>query len=102
MSLDGLFKPQSIAVYGASATDSRKLGNTLLANVGSGAGEVLAVHPSADTIDGTAAVASLDRPVDLALISVPAARVEAAVTDAAAAGAQDRDRLVVGLRRDRR
>ena len=88
MSLDGLFKPQSIAVYGASATDSRKLGNTLLANVGSGAGEVLAVHPSADTIDGTAAVASLDRPVDLALISVPAARVEAAVTDAAAAGAK--------------
>lgn len=88
MSLDGLFKPQSIAVYGASATDSNKLGNKLLANAASGAGAVLAIHPSADAIDGTAAVPSLERGVDLALVSVPAARVEAAVADAAAAGAK--------------
>ncbi len=86
MSINGLFTPRSIAVYGASATDSSKLGNTLLKNAASGAGEVLAVHPSADTIDGISAVGSLDRPVDLALVSVPAQRVEAAVVDAAAAG----------------
>ena len=86
MSIDGLFTPRSIAVYGASAADSSKLGNTLLKNAASGAGEVLAVHPSADTIDGISAIASLDRPVDLALVSVPAQRVEAAVADAAAAG----------------
>ncbi|MFC1795724.1 CoA-binding protein, partial [Pseudomonadota bacterium] len=88
MSLDSLFTPRSIAVYGASAADSRKLGNTLLANAVSGAGEVVAVHPTADLIDGIPAVASLDRPVDLALVSVPAQRVEAAVADAAAAGAK--------------
>jgi acetyltransferase len=88
VSLDGLFTPRSIAVYGASAGDSRKLGNTLLANVVSGAGEVVAVHPTADRIDGVPAVASLDRPVDLALVSVPGQRVEAAVADAAAAGAK--------------
>ncbi|MFO1377894.1 MAG: CoA-binding protein [Steroidobacteraceae bacterium] len=87
MSLDSLFKPKSIAVYGASATDSSKLGNTLLKNAASGAGDVLAVHPEAGSIDGTPAVPHLDRPVDLALISVPQARVEAAVADAAAAGA---------------
>ena len=75
MGLDALFKPQSIAVYGASATDSQKLGNDLLANAVSGAGDVLAVHPSANSID-------------LALFSVPATRVEAAVADAAAAGAK--------------
>lgn len=86
MSIDGLFTPRSIAVYGASATDSNKLGNSLLDNAASGAGEVLAVHPSADTIDGIPAVASLDRPVDLALVSVPGQRVESAVVDAAAAG----------------
>lgn len=86
MTLDGLFKPTSIAVYGASATDSRKLGNTLLANAANGAGEVLAVHPQADSIDDIPAVSSLDRPVDLALFSVPGHRVEAAVGDAAAAG----------------
>lgn len=88
MSLDSLFTPRSVAVYGASAADSRKLGNTLLANAVSGAGEVVAVHPSADNIDGVPALASLDRPVDLALVSVPAQRVEAAVADAAAAGAK--------------
>jgi acetyltransferase len=88
MSLDGLFAPRSIALYGASASDPRKLGNTLLANAANGAGEVVPVHPSADTIDNIPAVASLDRPVDLALVSVPAQRVEAAVADAAAAGAK--------------
>jgi len=88
MSLDGLFTPRSIAVYGASATDSRKLGNILLANATSGAGEVVAVHPAAERIDGVPAVAALDRAVDLALISVPSHRVEAAVSDAAAAGAR--------------
>lgn len=88
MSLDGLFSPRSIAVYGASAGDSRKLGNTLLANAVSGAGEVVAVHPSADRINDVPAVAKLDRPVDLALISVPGQRVEAAVADAASARAK--------------
>jgi len=88
MSLDGLFKPNSVAVYGASASDARKLGNILLANAVSGAGEVVAVHPSADSINGVPAVAKLDRPVDLALISVPGHRVEAAVADAAAARAR--------------
>jgi len=88
MSLDGLFIPNSIAVYGASASDSRKLGNILLRNAVSGAGEVLAVHPSAGDIDGIPAVPQLDRPVDLALISVPGHRVEGAVSDAAAAGAK--------------
>jgi acyl-CoA synthetase (NDP forming) len=88
MSLDSLFTPQSVAVYGASAGESRKLGNTLLANVANGAGEVVAVHPSADAIDGISAVPRLDRPVDLVLISVPGPRVESAVADAAAAGAR--------------
>lgn len=87
MSLDSLFKPRSIAVYGASATDSRKLGNTLLKNAAGGTGDVLAVHPEAETIDGIPAVAKLNRRIDLALISVPDKRVEAAVIDAAAAGA---------------
>lgn len=88
MNLDGLFKPRSIAVYGASTTNSRKLGNILLANAASGGGEVLAVHPSGGKIDGITALPCLDRPVDLALFSVPSQRAEAAVEDAAAAGAR--------------
>jgi acyl-CoA synthetase (NDP forming) len=58
MSLGCLFAPGSVAVYGASASDSRKLGNTLLANAANGAPEVVAVHPAADTIDGIPARSS--------------------------------------------
>ena len=86
MSLDRLFAPRSIAVYGASASDPSKLGNALLANAASSWGEVIAVHPSATGIDGIEAVGRLDRAVDLALVSVPAHRAEAAVADAATAG----------------
>ncbi len=100
MSLNGLFTPRSIAVYGASASGSRKLGNILLANAVSGAGNVVAVHPEAETIDGVAAMACLDRAVDLALISVPSHRVEAAVADAAAAGTKAGYRVVIRFWRD--
>ena len=86
MSLSRLFAPRSVAVYGASAADSSKLGNILLANVSSGGVPVVAVHPSASRIDGVEVVNSLDRSVDLALVSVRASQVEAAILDAASAG----------------
>lgn len=86
--LDPLFTPRSVAVYGASATDPGKLGNTLLANVTTDVDSVVCVHPSAATVDGTPAVPSLDRTVDLALVSVPARAAEWAVRDAVAGGAK--------------
>ena len=90
--LEALFRPRRVAVYGASARDASKLGNTLLRNVAGGSGGVdaLAVHPSATAIDGVPARPGLDGAgiaVDLALVSVPAAAVEGAVADAAAGGA---------------
>ena len=87
-SLDPLFKPASVAVYGASTRDRAKLGNTLLRNaLRSDTADVFAVSPSAGRAEGLATVASLRHPVDLALISVPGPAVEAAIDDAAAAGA---------------
>jgi acetyltransferase len=87
--LDALFRPRRVAVYGASARDPSKLGNTLLRNVAAGV-DVLAVHPTAASIDGVPAVATLEpvAGVDLALVSVPAETAEAAVADAAAGGAR--------------
>jgi acetyltransferase len=87
-SLDALFEPKSVAVYGASASDPGKLGNTLLANLADGPVEIVCVHPSAPAIGGRPAQPSLDRPVDLALVSVPALAAEAAVSDAVAGGAR--------------
>ena len=64
--------PRRVAVYGASARDPVKLGNTLLHNVATGGSriEAVAVHPSTTSIDGVRAFPSLGAagaPVDLAL-----------------------------------
>lgn len=76
-----------MAVYGASRQPG-KLGHVLLKNVLEGGfdGEVVAVNPSGEEVLGLRSVAALRRAVDLALISVPAPAVPAAVTDAARAG----------------
>lgn len=86
--LDAVFEPASVAVYGASATDSDRLGNRLLRNVAASGRAVTVVHPRAQEVDGHAAVPSLDASVDLALVSVPAERAVEAVADAADGGAR--------------
>ncbi len=85
--LSPLLRPSSVAVYGASR-DPAKLGHTLLRNVieDGFSGEVIAVNPRGGEILGCATVPRLERAVDLALVSVPAAVVPDAVADAAAAG----------------
>jgi acyl-CoA synthetase (NDP forming) len=47
---------------------------------------VVALNPSGEHVLGLRSLPALDRPVDLALVSVPAAAVPAAVADAARAG----------------
>ncbi len=76
-----------MAVYGASRQPA-KLGHVLLRNVLEGGfdGRVVAVNPSREEVLGVRSVAGLDSAVDLALISVPAPAVAAAVADAAQAG----------------
>jgi acyl-CoA synthetase (NDP forming) len=74
-------------VYGASRSPS-KLGHVLLRNVLEGGfeGQVVAVNPSREEVLGLTSVATLEHAVDLALVSVPAPAVPAAVADAARAG----------------
>lgn len=87
-SLEPLFEPTSIAVYGASSRDARRLGNQLLRNVAADSSvPVVAVNPAGGAIEGVPTVPRLDRPVDLALVSVPSKRAVEAVQDATAAGA---------------
>lgn len=88
--LDALFFPRSVAVVGASR-DPQAVGHrivTALLHAGF-QGAIYPVNPSADAIAGVPAhpsLASVGRPVDLAVIAVPAARVPAAVDDCAEAG----------------
>ena len=87
--LEPLFLPRSVAVYGASTRDPSRLGNRLLRNaIGSALDEVRAISPTSGTAEGLRTSRSLAGSVDLALISVPAVSVEAAMTDAAAGGAR--------------
>jgi acetyltransferase len=81
--LTPLFAPRQVAVLGASR-HPEKLGHRLLQNVLTPgfAGDVLPVNPSGEAIAGRAAVRRVeDLPpdLDLALVSLPAAAVPAAV-----------------------
>lgn len=74
-SLDGLFRPRSVAVIGASST-KLTIGRQMLHNLirGEFQGKVFPVNPSADVIHSIKAypsVLDIPDPVDLALIIVP-------------------------------
>lgn len=88
--LDRMFRPRTVAVVGASATPS-KIGGIPVAYLKSMgfAGRVIPVNPTALEIQGLSAypnLAAVPEPVDLAIVAVPAAMVEAAVEDAIGAG----------------
>jgi acyl-CoA synthetase (NDP forming)/GNAT superfamily N-acetyltransferase len=78
-SLRHVFEPASVAVIGASRR-AGSVGRSILHNIVSGgyAGPVYAVNPHATELEGVPCVASaaaLPRPVDLAVVAVPASAV---------------------------
>jgi acetyl coenzyme A synthetase (ADP forming)-like protein len=91
-SLRGVLAPRSVAVVGASRRPGT-IGWSLLENLTRRGftGPVYPVHPTALEIQGRPAYRRLldvPRPVDLVVVAVPAAAVEAAVAEAAEAGAR--------------
>jgi len=89
-SMARLFEPGSVAVVGASR-ERGKIGGEILHNLLAAGfhGPVYPINPSAAAIEGTrcyARLADVPGPVDLAVISVPAAAVPAALDDAIAKG----------------
>lgn len=88
-SVRALLHPTSIAVVGASERHG-SIGSALLSNlIDNGfTGTMYPVNPRSPTIHGMQAfptVGAIGQPVDLAIIAVPAAAVEAALTDCAQA-----------------
>ena len=86
--LDALFKPESIAIIGASRSPG-KLGFSILQNLKESeyGGNIYPINPTADEILGYQAYPTLaDAPgrIDLAVIVVPAKYVMEALTDCAA------------------
>jgi acetate---CoA ligase (ADP-forming) len=89
-SIAPFFEPKVVTVIGASR-ERNKIGSEILHNlVSSGfSGGVVPVHPTAAAIQGLRAfarVTDIPSPVDLAIIVVPAAHVDAAVDDCLAKG----------------
>ncbi|MBF0570657.1 MAG: acetate--CoA ligase family protein [Candidatus Omnitrophica bacterium] len=85
--LNCIFKPKRVAVIGASP-DSKKIGHQILKNIIEGGyqGEIIPIHPSADTVLGYKAYRSLsDVPegVDLVVIAIPAVLVVKAMQECA-------------------
>lgn len=84
-SMKSIFEPRTIAVVGASRK-AGQLGTRILTNLKTTGfqGQVVAVNPNATEIDGVPcfpSVTAIDIPVDLAIIAVPAERVEAVIDD---------------------
>jgi acetyl coenzyme A synthetase (ADP forming)-like protein len=89
-SIRALFNPRSVAVVGASRR-ANTIGAALLANLKACGftGTIYPVNPQASEIDGLRAfpsVSAIGAAVDLAVVAVPAAAVEAVVADCARAG----------------
>lgn len=89
LSLAPMLSPRSVAVIGAGRTGG--IGHQILRNLRDGGftGDIYPVNPNATEICGLRAypsVAALPRPVDLAVLAVPATSVRDTVADCCAAG----------------
>ena len=88
--IGALLNPRSVALVGASR-DPASVGGELLRNIAHGEfkGEIFPINPNASAIGGlrcVPSVSSISRPVDLAVIALPAALVEDAINDCSLAG----------------
>ncbi len=87
-SLDKLFNPQSIAIVGASASPA-KAGYQMLNAIRDFKGGIYPINPKAEELLGHRAYPSLKsvgQPIDLAILTLPAALCFAATLDAVEAG----------------
>ncbi|CAN5124773.1 acetate--CoA ligase family protein [soil metagenome] len=91
--LDTFFSPSSIAIIGASR-DAQKIPGLLLAFLRKNgfAGAIYPVNPNYPEIDGLAchpSISAIGRPIDLAIVIIPARTVLAALEECAAVGVKN-------------
>jgi acetate---CoA ligase (ADP-forming) len=100
--LESLFRPETVAVVGASASPG-KVGHAVMENLLSGGfeGRIVPVNPGTDEIMGVKTYRSLPdsgADIELSVIAVPAAAVRGAVEDSLRAGARAVVVLTAGFR----
>jgi acetyltransferase len=89
LNLDSVFKPQSVAIVGAS-TKAGSVGNDVVKNLASDfVGKIYPVNPKAEEIDGLKcypSLSSISEKIDLVIIIVPAAITTAILEEAGSLG----------------
>lgn len=100
--LNGFFNPRSVAIVGASQTPG-KIGNAIIKNiVNSGfSGKIYPVNPKAEEIEGLPCypnISAVKEPVDLALVTIPAARVLDAARECAGQGVKHMVVITAGFK----
>ena len=88
--LNGLFKPKSVAVIGASSTVG-KIGHTVVLNLTESKyeGNVYPINPKSDEILGFKCyptIQDVKKPIDLAIITIPAKFVSDTIDECGKAG----------------
>jgi len=88
--LDAVFRPQSVAVIGASTVPG-KLGHDILSNLiqAGFTGPIYPINPKADTVLGLPAysqIGAVPSPPDLAVVVIPAKAVGGAIEQCGQAG----------------
>ena len=88
--LDSIFLPHSVAVIGATETEG-SVGRTIFENLRATpfGGSVFPVNPKRASVLGVKAfptIAAIERPVDLAVIAIPAAYVPSVISECVQAG----------------
>ena len=104
MSLDAFFKPESVAVIGASR-EPRKFGHVIFKNFVESEfkGKTYPVNPKAETILGFKAYPSLKEipsELDLAVIAVPAQAVPGIIDECVSKGVKAADNSLRRIQRD--
>lgn len=97
-----MFKPQTVAVVGASKT-AGKIGNAIMRNIIQSGyqGALYPVNPKDDEIEGVKcypAVSAIPGEVEMAVLSVPAARVLAAARECGEAGVKTLTLVTAGFK----
>lgn len=98
--LDGLLFPRSVAVVGATPV-AGKIGNVVFTNVASFPGEVYAVNPKYQEIAGKPcfpSVLDLPKPVDLAVVVIPAEGVSQVLLECGKKGIKNVVVITAGFR----
>ncbi|MFW6176617.1 MAG: acetate--CoA ligase family protein [Thermoplasmatota archaeon] len=85
--LDTLLDPDSIAIFGVSLSDEKKMGNIIYENVKNSGRDIFAINPKAEEEEGFyKSIKDLNQKINLAILAIPSKYAIKAVQECVEAG----------------